>query len=73
MNGNSQLDGQTRELGRHIIQYPPDVSLCAGCTACEIVCSLVHDGVVGPSHNRIFVERGTVSMIHTIIIPFIHH
>ena len=52
--------------GRHIVQYSPDYSLCAGCTTCEIVCSLVHDGLVSPSYNRIFLERGTTSMIHRV-------
>lgn len=50
----------------HIVQYPPEVSLCAGCTSCEAVCAMVHDGVVSPSLSRIQLERGTVSMIHTI-------
>jgi Fe-S-cluster-containing hydrogenase components 2 len=56
----------TEEYCRHIVQYSPEYSLCAGCTTCEIMCSLVHDGVVGPRYNRIFLERGTVSMIHTV-------
>jgi Fe-S-cluster-containing hydrogenase component 2 len=55
-----------RKFGRHIVQYPAEISLCAGCSACEIVCSLVHDGLVGPAYRRIFVERGTRSMISTI-------
>ena len=57
----------TRKYGRHIVQYPMEYSLCAGCTACEIKCALTHDGVVSPSYNRIFVERGTSSMVHTIL------
>lgn len=66
MNHDTYSDLQKRSFGMHIVQEPPDVSLCAGCTSCEIVCSLVHDEVVGPSFNRIFVDRGTVSMIHTV-------
>lgn len=62
----SSMQTDQNRSGRHIIQYSADYSLCAGCTTCEIVCSLVHDGVVGPRHNRIFLERGTVSMIHSI-------
>lgn len=50
----------------HIVQYPPDVSLCAGCTSCEAVCALVHDGAVSPTLSRIHLERQTVSMMHTI-------
>lgn len=60
------FEHQENKTGRHIIQYPADYSLCAGCTTCEIVCSLTHDGVVSPQYNRIFLDRGTVSMIHTV-------
>lgn len=56
----------TRTYSRHIVQAPSDVSFCAGCNACEIVCTLVHDGVVGPCYNRIFMEKGTQSMVTVI-------
>ena len=56
-----------RSYGNHVVQYPMDYSLCAGCTTCEIVCTLTHDGLVSPSYNRIFVDRGTRSMVHTIL------
>ncbi|MDR1712661.1 MAG: 4Fe-4S dicluster domain-containing protein [Coriobacteriales bacterium] len=55
-----------RSYGPHIVQYPKEYSLCAGCTSCEIACSLTHDGVVGPRYNRIFLVRGTSSMIHEV-------
>lgn len=58
---------EKRSYGNHIVQYPMDYSLCAGCTTCEIVCTLTHDGLVSPSYNRIFVDRGTRSMVHTIL------
>lgn len=58
---------ETRRFGRHVVQSPMEYSLCAGCTTCEIVCTLIHDGLVSPSYNRIFVDRGTRSMIHTIL------
>jgi Fe-S-cluster-containing dehydrogenase component len=51
----------------HIVQYSQDYSLCAGCTSCEVVCSLVHDGLVGPCYNRIFLKRGTTNMLHTVL------
>ena len=51
---------------RHIVQYPPEVSLCVGCSACEIVCGLVHEGKVGPSVRRIFLERDTILMEHHV-------
>jgi len=52
--------------GVHIVQYPPDVSLCAGCASCEAVCSLIHEGKTGPSLNRIFLNRDTIMMVHKI-------
>lgn len=60
-------ENKTRGFGNHIVQYSPDYSFCAGCTSCEVVCSLVHDGLVSPSFNRIFVERDNRSMVHTIL------
>ena len=45
--------------GRHIVQYPSDVSLCAGCGTCEAVCGLTREGVTSPSIKRIFLERDT--------------
>jgi Fe-S-cluster-containing hydrogenase component 2 len=52
--------------GNHVVQYAPEYSFCSGCTSCEIVCSLVHDGLVSPSYNRIYVDRGTSTMVHRI-------
>ena len=56
-----------RTYGPHLVQTPMEVSLCAGCTSCEIVCTLTHDGLVSPSCNRVFLQRGTYSMIHTVL------
>ena len=50
--------GETRSLGKHIVQYSGAYSFCAGCNSCEAVCSLVHDGVVSPSYHRIALKRG---------------
>ena len=55
-----------RVFGRHIVQAPPEYSFCAGCNSCEIACSLTHDGLVGPCYNRIFVEKDSRKMYHTI-------
>ena len=52
--------------GTHIIQWGPDVSLCAGCGSCEIVCSLIHDGVSGSRSRRIFFEHDSVQLIHKV-------
>ena len=57
----------TRDVTRrYIVQYPPEVSLCAGCNACEIVCGLVHEGKVGPSIRRIFLEQDTILLEHHV-------
>ena len=61
------MSEDTKEYENHIIQYSENYSLCAGCTTCEIVCSLTHDGVVGPRYNRIFLNRGTSSMLHEVL------
>ena len=54
-------------MNSHIIQYAKEYSLCTGCHSCEMVCSLVHDGVVGPGHGRIQSCLGDIRvMVHTI-------
>jgi len=51
---------------RHIIQLDADISLCAGCCACEIVCGLLHDKAVGPRSRRIFVEKDSTQLMHKV-------
>jgi Fe-S-cluster-containing dehydrogenase component len=53
-------------IRKYILQYPPEISLCAGCSACEIVCGLVNEGKVGPSVRRIFLDRDTISLQHRV-------
>lgn len=55
------------QYGNHIVQYSPEYSLCAGCETCSIMCALTHDGVNSPGCNRIQVNLGTRSMIHTVL------
>lgn len=43
----------------YIAKCPPEYSVCTGCGSCEMVCALLHDGVVGPGRNRVFVEQGS--------------
>lgn len=51
----------------HIIQYAKEYSLCSACHSCEMACSLVHDGVTGPQHNRIRCQNGKIKeLIPTI-------
>ncbi|SHH94523.1 Fe-S-cluster-containing hydrogenase component 2 [Sporobacter termitidis DSM 10068] len=57
----------SRTYLNHVVQYSPEYSFCAGCTSCEVVCTLVHDGLVSPSHSRIFVDRDARTMVHTIL------
>jgi Fe-S-cluster-containing hydrogenase component 2 len=58
--------GEERSCGRRIVQRPSEYSFCAGCESCSVVCALVHDGVVGPSKSRLFVERNIRTMVHTV-------
>jgi Fe-S-cluster-containing hydrogenase component 2 len=44
-------DKTERTYGNHIVQYAPDYSFCAGCTSCEVVCALTHDGLVSPCYT----------------------
>ena len=60
------MDDDARVFGRHIEQSPAEFSFCAGCSTCEIVCSLTHDLLVSPSYNRIFVEKDARRMFFTI-------
>ena len=46
-----------KEFENHIVQYPKEYSLCLGCQSCDLVCSLTHDGVTGPTHGRIKLEE----------------
>ena len=60
------LDKTRPVLGRRIVQAPPEQSFCAGCSTCEIVCALTHDGVVGPCYNRIVMEKNVRTMFNTV-------
>jgi Fe-S-cluster-containing hydrogenase component 2 len=55
-----------KKCGRHIVQYDPDISLCAGCGACEIVCGLIHDGKVGDSYRRIYFHHDPIQLMHKV-------
>lgn len=48
-----QMEGN--QFGRHIVQYPKEYSHCMGCKSCELVCSLVHDGVAGLGRSGVQV------------------
>jgi Fe-S-cluster-containing hydrogenase component 2 len=58
---------EKRTFKPHIVQSPPETSLCTGCSTCEIVCSLIHEGCVSPSFSRIFVERKNRTMVHSVL------
>ena len=55
-----------KKYGRHIVQTDADYSLCAGCSGCELVCGLVHEGVAGLSVRRIFVDKDDTQLMHTV-------
>ena len=57
------------EYGNRVVKYPPEYSVCTGCKSCEIVCSLLHDGVVSPARSRIAFKMGDLDyMMHDIYV-----
>lgn len=72
MENKEDSVNRNKQYGRCIVQYPPDVSACVGCNACEIVCALVHDGKTGPMLRRIFLERDTVMLFNHVIYTCQH-
>ena len=58
---------KTNDYGRHIVQYSMEYSLCAGCSSCEIVCGLIHEGAVSPQYNRLFLIKNPRTMIHKVL------
>ena len=65
-NGMEDRLRPSAPAGRHIVQYDADYSLCAGCSACEIVCGLLHDAAAGPGARRIFVEKDATQLLHKV-------
>lgn len=56
------------EFRDHIIQYPASYSLCLGCQSCDLVCSLIHDGVTGPKHGRIKIAEPDYKLLRFKIL-----
>lgn len=42
----------------HVVKCPPSYSVCTGCSSCEMLCGMMHEGMVGPAYSRIFVRQG---------------
>ncbi len=51
-----------KEMTKHVEKCPDEYSYCTGCESCAMICALVHDGLVSPSYNRIFVEQGPTQL-----------
>lgn len=65
MEKNEMIVNKT---GGHIVKAPTEYSLCTGCTSCEMICSLVHEGYVSPATKRIFVMPGRIkTSIHDVL------
>jgi anaerobic carbon-monoxide dehydrogenase iron sulfur subunit len=45
-----------------------DPSLCRGCEACELVCSLIHEGESNPQLARVQVRKDLATYTFTIIL-----
>ena len=58
----------SKDYGNHVVQYPPEYSVCTGCSSCQVLCSIRQDGVVGPKHGGIHVKYGELDhMYHTVL------
>ena len=42
----------------HVVKCPPEYSACTGCGSCEMLCGMLHEGMVGPGYARIFMRQG---------------
>ena len=49
---------------KHIVKSSDDYSECTGCSSCEMMCALFHDGAVGPELNRIYVDPAPFKYVH---------
>lgn len=55
------------KFGGHVVQIPLELSFCAGCRSCEVICGLVHDKVTGPTRQRLTVKRDIRMMTHEVL------
>jgi Fe-S-cluster-containing hydrogenase component 2 len=51
----------------HIVQVSFDESACTGCGTCELVCATVHEGSVGPSLRRIWLDRDGINLAYRVL------
>lgn len=55
------------EANERVVVYNDEYSVCTGCRSCEILCSVMHDGVYSPERSRIGFEVGNLKdMMHNI-------
>jgi len=47
-----------------------DVDLCRGCEACELVCSLIHEGESNPQLARVQVQKDMATYIYKISLYY---
>ena len=53
--------------GEKVVVYHDEYSVCTGCRSCEILCSVMHDGVYSPERSRIGFEVDNLkNMMHHI-------
>jgi len=58
---------QEGQFNKHVFQVSSELSFCAGCRSCEVICGLVHDGVTGPMRQRLCVKRDIRMMTHEVL------
>ena len=49
-------------------RFAVDYSKCSGCRTCEMVCSLRHDGICGPSYSRINIIKWELEGIYAPVV-----
>ncbi len=54
------------KTSRHISNCDQYVSFCTGCSTCEIVCGLFHEGYTSPRARRIVLDRNDITCRHTL-------
>ncbi|MDX9986591.1 MAG: twin-arginine translocation signal domain-containing protein [Dehalococcoidales bacterium] len=50
-----------------LTQTATNESVCTGCETCELVCSVFHDGAVGPNLRRIWLNKNEDSLTYQVL------
>lgn len=62
-----KLQADIAKARGRIVQVSSDESACTGCGTCELVCAAVHEGSVGPSLRRIWLDRDGINLAYRVL------